>query len=56
MRLRTATMRMDWENTAVVAGQDGLFFSPNSPTSFATLAQPALTNAGNLWSWVPRSG
>jgi hypothetical protein len=54
MRLRTATMRMDWENTSVVAGQDGLFFSPNSPTSFATLAQPALTYAGNLWSWVPQ--
>lgn len=54
MRLRTATMRMDWENTSVVAGQDGLFFSPNSPTSFASLAEPALSYAGNLWSWVPQ--
>ncbi|MFZ3266286.1 MAG: hypothetical protein WA172_19930, partial [Terriglobales bacterium] len=54
MRLRTATMRMDWENTSVVAGQDGIFFSPNSPTSFATLAQPALSYAGNLWGWVPQ--
>jgi len=54
MRLRTATMRMDWENTSVVVGQDTLFFSPNSPTSFATLAQPALSYAGNLWSWVPQ--
>jgi hypothetical protein len=54
MRIRTATMRMDWENTSVVAGQDGLFFSPNSPTSFATLAQPALSYAGNLWGWVPQ--
>jgi hypothetical protein len=54
MRLRTATMRMDWENTSVVAGQDGIFFSPNSPTSFATLAEPALSYAGNLWSWVPQ--
>src|SRR5271163_1947623 len=54
LRLRTATMRMDWTNTSVVVGQDGLFFSPNSPTSFASLAVPALTNAGNLWSWVPQ--
>src|SRR5208282_4888115 len=54
VRLRTATMRMDWTNTSVVAGQDAIFFSPNSPTSFATLAIPALTYAGNLWNWVPQ--
>ncbi len=54
LRLRTGTVRMDWGNTSVVAGQDGLFFSPISPTSFATLAEPALTYAGNLWGWVPQ--
>jgi len=54
VRLRTATMRMDWTTTSVVVGQDAIFFSPNSPTSFATLAIPALTYAGNLWSWVPQ--
>jgi hypothetical protein len=54
VRLRTATMRMDWTNTSVVVGQDTIFFSPNSPTSFASLAIPALTYAGNLWSWVPQ--
>jgi hypothetical protein len=54
VRLRTATMRMDWANTSLVVGQDAIFFSPNSPTSFATLATPALTYAGNLWSWVPQ--
>src|ERR1700690_1558680 len=54
MRLRTATMRMDWANTSLVAGQDEIFFSPNSPTSFATLAIPALSGAGNLWAWVPQ--
>jgi hypothetical protein len=54
MRLRTATMRMDWDNTSVVVGQDNLFISPNSPTSFASLAEPALSYAGNLWSWVPQ--
>jgi hypothetical protein len=54
VRLRTATMRMDWTNTSVVVGQDAIFFSPNSPTSFASLAIPALSYAGNLWSWVPQ--
>jgi outer membrane murein-binding lipoprotein Lpp len=54
LRLRTGTMRMDWANTSVVVGQDGIFFSPNSPTSFASLAIPALSYAGNLWSWVPQ--
>src|ERR1039457_496126 len=54
LRLRTGTMRMDWANTSVVVGQDGLFFSPNSPTSFASLAVPALAYAGNLWSWAPQ--
>lgn len=54
VRLRTATMRMDWTNTSVVAGQDEIFFSPNSPTSFASLAMPALSGAGNLWGWIPQ--
>ena len=54
IRLRTATMRLDWTNTSVVVGQDQLFFSPTSPTSFASLAIPALAYAGNLWGWVPQ--
>jgi hypothetical protein len=54
LRLRTGTMRMEWANTSVVVGQDALFFSPNSPTSFASLAEPALSYTGNLWAWVPQ--
>jgi Skp family chaperone for outer membrane proteins len=54
VRLRTATMRLDWKNTDVVAGQDQLFFSPNSPTSFASLIVPALAYSGNLWAWTPQ--
>jgi len=54
LRLRTGTLRMDWTKTSVVVGQDAIFFSPNSPTSFASLAVPALSYAGNLWSWVPQ--
>jgi hypothetical protein len=54
LRLRTASMRMDWQNTSLVVGQDALFLSPNSPTSFASLAVPALSYAGNLWGWIPQ--
>jgi hypothetical protein len=53
-RLRTGTMRMDWANTSVVAGQDTLFFAPLAPTSLASLAIPALAYAGNLWGWTPQ--
>lgn len=53
-RLRTADMRMDWGHTALVVGQDDLFVSPLSPTSFASLAVPAFNYAGNLWAWTPQ--
>ena len=53
-RLKTASLRMDWEHTSVVAGQDSLFISPLSPTSFASVATPALAYAGNLWGWIPQ--
>jgi hypothetical protein len=54
VRLRTASLRMDWENTSIVAGQDNAFFSPLSPTSFASLALPAFSYSGNLWGWIPQ--
>jgi hypothetical protein len=54
VRLQTANVRFDWENTSIVAGQDSLFISPLSPTSFASLATPAFAFAGNLWGWTPQ--
>ena len=54
VRMRTATGRLDWGNTSIVAGQDRLFFVPLAPTSLATLATPALSYAGNLWGWAPQ--
>ena len=54
VRLQTASVRFDWEHTSVVAGQDSLFISPLSPTSFASLATPAFAFAGNLWGWTPQ--
>jgi len=54
VRLQTANVRLDWDHTSVVAGQDSLFISPLSPTSFASLATPAFAFAGNLWGWTPQ--
>jgi len=54
VRLQTASLRFDWAHTSVVAGQDSLFISPLSPTSFASLATPAFAFAGNLWGWTPQ--
>jgi hypothetical protein len=54
VRLQTASVRLDWDHTSVVAGQDSLFISPLSPTSFASLATPTFAFAGNLWGWTPQ--
>ncbi len=54
VRLQTASLRLDWKHTSVIAGQDSLFISPLSPTSFASLATPAFAYAGNLWGWTPQ--
>jgi regulator of replication initiation timing len=54
VRLRTGTMRMDWADTSIVAGQDSLFFAPLTPTTLSSLAIPALSYSGNLWSWTPQ--
>jgi hypothetical protein len=54
VRLQTASVRLDWQHTSVIAGQDSLFISPLSPTSFASLATPAFAYAGNLWGWTPQ--
>jgi hypothetical protein len=54
VRLQTANIRFDWEHTSIVAGQDSLFISPLTPTSFASLAIPTFAFAGNLWGWTPQ--
>jgi hypothetical protein len=54
MRLRTGTIRLDWDDTSIVAGQDALFFAPLTPTSLSSLAIPAFSYTGNLWSWTPQ--
>jgi hypothetical protein len=54
LRLRTAVVRMTWAKTTLAAGQDVPFFSPLSPTSVSSLALPAFSYSGNLWTWQPQ--
>ncbi|HLZ93149.1 MAG TPA: hypothetical protein VKQ28_15680 [Candidatus Acidoferrum sp.] len=51
--LRIARMRFDWEHTSVTAGLDTPFFSPNTPTTYMSVAVPGFAAAGNLWTWAP---
>ena len=53
-RLRIAKISFDWERTSIVAGQDTPFFSPLSPSSLASVAYPALSASGNIWTWTPQ--
>lgn len=53
-RLRTGVIRIAGPRTTLVAGQDGPFLSPLSPSSIASLALPAFAYAGNLWTWTPQ--
>jgi hypothetical protein len=53
-RLRIGRLRFDWKNTSIVGGLDTPLFSPLSPTSYMTVAEPALSAAGNLWTWTPQ--
>ena len=54
IRLRTATVEIDWKNTTIVAGQDKPIVSPREPNSLAQVAVSPLTGAGNLWLWSPQ--
>jgi hypothetical protein len=51
VRMRTASINLDWANDSIQVGMVGPFISPLSPTSFATVAEPGLAGAGNLWTW-----
>jgi hypothetical protein len=54
VRLRTASINLEWANNSVQAGMVAPLISPLSPSSYATVAVPALAGAGNLWTWSPQ--
>jgi hypothetical protein len=54
MRLRLATVELDWNSTSLLVGQDKPIISPREPTSIAQVGVSPLTNAGNPWLWQPQ--
>ncbi len=54
LRLRTATIEIDWKNRGIMAGQDKPLFSPREPNSLAQVVLSPLTGSGNLWLWQPQ--
>jgi hypothetical protein len=54
VRMRQSQMSLDWDKTTVQASFMEPLISPLSPTSYATVAQPALAGSGNLWTWSPQ--
>lgn len=54
VRLRTATIGLDWATRSVLAGLSTPIVAPREPESLAHVAVPLLSGAGNLWSWLPQ--
>jgi len=54
MRMRVATIDLEWKNQTLTVGQDKPIISPRDPTSLAQVAVSPLTGAGNLWLWQPQ--
>lgn len=51
-RLRTGKFQIDWDRFSIMAGQETPVFSLRSPTSLSSMAVPALSYFGNMWTWA----
>jgi hypothetical protein len=54
VRMRVASLEVDWKNSTLMAGQDKPLIAPRDPDSLAQVAFSPLTAAGNLWLWSPQ--
>src|SRR6266404_4669317 len=54
VRMRVATVAIDWKNRSIMVGQDKPIVSPREPNSLAQVGVSPLTGAGNLWLWEPQ--
>jgi hypothetical protein len=55
LRMRIATIQIDWRNSTLTLGQDKPLIAPRDPDSLAQVAFSPLTAAGNLWLWQPQA-
>lgn len=54
VRLRTGSASLSWQRDTVEVGLVEPLISPLSPSSYATVAEPGMAWAGNLWTWAPQ--
>src|SRR5215831_10819750 len=54
VRVRTATVQIDWKTRSIAAGLEKPIFNPREPSSLAQVGVSPLTGAGNLWLWIPQ--
>jgi len=54
VRLRTATIAVDWKSRGLSVGLEKPIFNPREPNSLAQVGLSPLTGAGNLWLWIPQ--
>jgi hypothetical protein len=54
LRLRTASIGIDWQSRSLTFVQDKPLISPRDPDSLAQVGVPPLAGAGNLWWWEPQ--
>lgn len=54
LRIRTASIEIDWKTRSIMAGLEKPIFNPREPTSLAQVGISPMTGTGNLWLWLPQ--
>lgn len=54
VRMRAASVETEWQTFNVHAGLERLLIAQASPSSYASVGEPAMAWSGNLWAWVPQ--
>jgi hypothetical protein len=55
LRIRVASVEIDWKDQTFMVGQDKPIISPREPNSLAQVGVSPLTATGNLWLWAPQA-
>jgi hypothetical protein len=55
VRLRTASLAVDWTTSSFLVGIEKPLISPREPDSLAQVGISPLSGTGNLWYWSPQA-
>ena len=55
VRIRVASVKLDWQDTSFLVGQEKPIISAREPWSLAQVGVSAFTGSGNLWYWQPQA-